>query len=175
MTGPLTLPVFGLEPSLCWVAPLKATGLPESVAVQEREHLPRSGRVLTLCAPRHKVKNSLSTPEEEEVEEEKKTIWSKRPQRKPSVSLAAYPSYALRTQVAPTAVGIPEKKRKLRGLSKTPFPHPCGSVSFDLPSLWDDRSNCQPCELFLKTTEAKKPREPHVKGCQISPTAQTVP
>ena len=38
----LALPVFGVEPSLCWIAPLKATGLPEDftlVAVQEREHL----------------------------------------------------------------------------------------------------------------------------------------
>ena len=54
--GSLTLPVFGLEPSLSWVAPLKATGLPadfEPVTVQEREHLPRGGLVLTLCAPRH--------------------------------------------------------------------------------------------------------------------------
>ena len=36
------LPVFGLEPSLCWVAPLQATGLPKDfalVAVEEREHL----------------------------------------------------------------------------------------------------------------------------------------
>ena len=55
LIGPLTLPVFGLEPSLSWVAPSKATGLPgdyESVAVQEREHLPRGGLVLTLCAVR---------------------------------------------------------------------------------------------------------------------------
>ena len=59
------------------------------------------------------------------MEEEKKTIWSKRPQRKPSVSLAAYPSFALRTQVAPTAVGIPEKK-KTKGSLKDPL----------LPSLW---------------------------------------
>ena len=56
LIGPLTLPVFGLEPSLSWVAPFKATGLPqdyESVAVQEREHVPRGGPVQTLCAPRH--------------------------------------------------------------------------------------------------------------------------
>ena len=56
LIGPLTLPVFGLEPSLSWVAPLEATGLREdyeSVAVQEREHLPRVGLVLTLCAQRH--------------------------------------------------------------------------------------------------------------------------
>ena len=39
-------------------------------------------------------------------------------------------------------------RRKLRDLSNTPFSHPCGSVSFDLPSLWDDRSNCQPCGLL---------------------------
>ena len=56
LMGPLTLPVFGLGPSLSWVVPLEATGLPEDfepVTVQEREHLPRGGLVLTLCAPRH--------------------------------------------------------------------------------------------------------------------------
>ena len=44
------------------------------------------------------------------MEEEKKTIWSKRPQRKPSVSKAAYPSYVLGTLGEPTAVGLPEKE-----------------------------------------------------------------
>ena len=86
---------------------------------------------------------------EGEEEEEKKTNWNKRPCGKPSVSLAAYPSNLLRTQGVPTAVGIPEKE-KLRGLSKTSFTHPCGSFSFDLPTLWDDRSNCQPCGLLKR-------------------------
>ena len=56
LIGSLTLPAFGLEPSLSWVEPLNATGLPEDfepVTVQEREHLPRGALVLTLCAPRH--------------------------------------------------------------------------------------------------------------------------
>ena len=56
------------------------------------------------------VRNRLRAPEEVEVEEEKKTILRKRPLRKPSVSLAAYPSYALRTLGEPMAEGIPEKQ-----------------------------------------------------------------
>ena len=111
---PLTFPVFGLEPSLSWVAPLKATGLPEdkdSVAVQDRD-LPRGGL-------------------------EKKTILRKRLKRKPSLSLAAYPSYALRTLGVQTAVGIPEKESY--GVSQRPpspiivglfssISHPCRMV-----------------------------------------------
>ena len=101
----------------------------------------------------------------------------------PSDSLAAYPSYALYTLGELLLRGY---LKKLRGLSETPF----------LPSLWVGLfrppilvglflSISHLCGMIVptanlvdsqkKTTEAEKQREPLVKGCQISPTAQAVP
>ena len=56
LKGRLALPVFGLAPSLSCVASLETTGVPEDFAlsaVQEREHLPQGGLVLTLYTPRY--------------------------------------------------------------------------------------------------------------------------
>ena len=100
-----------------------------------------------MCPEAHKANKSLRVPVEGDEEEEKKNQLEQKTLEEPSVSLAAYPSYMLRTQEELTAVGTPEKMRKLRGLSKTTFSHPCGSFSFDLSTLWDDRSNCQLCDF----------------------------
>ena len=74
------------------------------------------------------------------MEEEKKTIWNKRPKTKPSVSLAAYPSYVLRTTGEPTAVAIPEKENF--GVSQRP-PYPI------LVGLF--LSISQPCGMIVQT------------------------
>ena len=57
------------------------------------------------------LRSSLSRKENEE-EEEKKTNRNRRPWSKPSVSLAAYPSYILRTHEELTAIVILEKQEK---------------------------------------------------------------
>ena len=136
LNGSLTLPVFGLEPSLCWVAPFKSDR-PSSRPSLSRKEKPSSRwpSSYLVCREAHKENNSLRAPVEVEVEVEKKRPW-----RKPSVSLAAYPSYVLRTLGEPTAVGILGKENC--GVPRNPpFSHPCGLLL----------SISHPCGMIVQT------------------------
>ena len=78
--------------------------------------------------------NLPRAPVEVEVDAAQKTILRNRPLktrlRKPRFSLAAYPSYALRTLGALTAVGYLKRQKKVVSLRPS-FSHLCDLIAFD--------------------------------------------
>ena len=167
LNGSLTLPVFGLE---TWLSCFKTTSLRpvlEHDRVQEREHLPRGG---LPCVPRGtQGKQQPQGPNRgrsgRSIEDKNRPLEKR--SREPSVSLAAYPAYALRTLGGHPSRGYFSHRPPspiLVGLFLS-ISHPCGVIVQTanlVDSLNDNRSRETEGTTCLGLSD-----QPDCTGCAV--------